>query len=153
MLKSVSYILFLLPILASFACGGNSDSEGLFSFSGTWSGRITQTSGASCSDGSFIGAGTGATSPTVFEVEISGIDRIDETGALSFEDCNYSGSREGINKVSFFSNEAGCFDTITVEILDPTTIRLSFEPSEPVAAPDGSVRCVASAAGDFEKTS
>ena len=151
MYRTLTLCIFLTMITACGGSGGGSDE---FSLAGMWSGNLRQASGLQCFGGSFIGAGVGTVSDQETTVEIQNGSTIGESGTLTIDgsDCEYIGTRDSTDSMSFTSDDTSCWESIEASEFEEDSIFLTFDPHPPKLLADGTPTCVGLFDGEFTRS-
>ena len=143
----VVLLLTGLPF-ALTSCGdsGTEETEPFAPGSGSWSGQMRQLGGANCSDGSFIGAGTG-TDTRMLTFLIIGGDAVGAIASMNLDGCEYTGFRESGVTLIFRSDESFCNQEIIFDDIEFDSANVTLIPRTPDTEDGNGIVCVISEGG------
>lgn len=151
-MKKINFLILILFLIScSDSNGGDSENDFINSISGRWSGQLSQNGGVFCSDGTFLGVGSGVPTQVLF-VDISGGDSNGSLVTLDDGNCEYAGIRDSEFSVVLLPTEAEC-GSESIFINDIQAQRITYQTDPVDATPDanGGVTCVISETGDMTR--
>jgi hypothetical protein len=105
----------IASLLLFSACGGGNGDSGI---TGGWTGQLYQAGGLHCSDGNFLGVGSGTATRNI-SVLIEGGEFIGDSVSLTLEGCTYRATRKSLSEIQFTSDAMQCSKSVTAtEITD-----------------------------------
>lgn len=143
-------ILIPLVIIFLTSCGGGSNNTSSL-IEGTWRGSLIQ-GGMSCSDGTFIGAGSGSVVSNVV-LDVRGTDAIGSTVQAVDGNCLLEGIRDAEGfKAKVVSGCNGALDHLRFSIIskDKAGLSLHYDINKIPAGPNG-VRCMTIPSGTITR--
>jgi hypothetical protein len=143
-------ILSALFVCSYFVLGCGGGSSGGDSISGNWTGQLFQSSGISCSDGTFLGAGVGTPTRTI-TLLVTGGEAVGDAASVSFDACTLTGTRDSAASIEFSSSSQSCPKKLLFSEIDDGLAKLSIDPGSPRTSADGTVGCVIAESGEIRQ--
>lgn len=132
-------------LLYCFGCGGGRGDSGL---AGSWGGQLYQAGGLPCSDGNFLGVGSGVETRKI-TFSIHGGEAIGDEVTLTLDGCTYRSRRERPNMIEFTSEEMHCSKSVTATEITDAAFNVFIDARAARQDDAGNPTCAADESGEM----